>query len=198
MSLNGKDNSPGRALDVEHELPSAENEQQAAEAGASENQSAQPDARISTLEADLERLSGERNALLDRLARLQAEFENYRKRQARENQEFREFALEQALKSLLPIVDSFDHALRAPEGPEFRSGVELINRQLHDALAKLGVQPIAAEGRQFDPSVHQAVQMVETLEAPHNHVVEELQRGYKLKDRVLRPAMVRVASNPNE
>lgn len=198
MSVNGKDNSNGRALDVEHELPSAENEQQAAEAGASENQPAQPDARISALEADLERLSGERNALFDRLARLQAEFENYRKRQARENQEFREFALEQALKSLLPIVDSFDRALGAPEGPEFRSGVELINRQLHDALAKLGVEPIAAEGRQFDPSVHQAVQMVETSEAPHNHVVEELQRGYKLKDRLLRPAMVRVASNPNE
>jgi molecular chaperone GrpE len=99
---------------------------------------------------------------------------------------------------LLPIIDSFDRAIKTTGGSpdDLRSGVELINRQLHDALSKLGVQPIDAQGAAFDPHLHQAVQMVETDEVPDHHVLEELQRGYKLKDRLLRPAMVRVASNP--
>jgi molecular chaperone GrpE len=94
---------------------------------------------------------------------------------------------------LLPIVDSFDRALQAPDGAEFRKGVELINRQFHDALTKLGVEPIESAGKPFDPNQHQAVQMVESDDVPENHVVAELQRGYKLKDRLLRPAMVTVA-----
>ncbi len=178
---NGKAEETPQALDVEHELPPADERDVAAEA------------------AETEKLRQERDALLDRLARLQAEFDNARKRSAREQQDFRDYALTEALRSLLPIVDSFDRALASGEsGPEFVNGVQLINRQFHDTLAKLGLQPIEAKGQPFDPNQHQAVQMVETDEVEDHHVIDELQRGYRLKDRLLRPAMVRVATNPNK
>jgi molecular chaperone GrpE len=184
---NGKADGDPQALDLEHELPAAD-----------ENEAATSTATVQPEE--LERLRQERDTLLDRLARLQAEFDNFRKRNAREQQEFRDYALADAIQALLPVVDSFDRALHSParDSDEFHAGIELINRQLHDALAKLGVEPIAARGEPFDPNLHQAVQMVETDEAEHHHVLDELQRGYKLKNRLLRPAMVRVATNPKK
>jgi molecular chaperone GrpE len=98
---------------------------------------------------------------------------------------------------LLPVLDSFDRALEHDtEASEFRSGIELINKQLHDVLTKLGLRPIPAKGEPFDPHLHQAVEMVDTTAEEDHHVLDELQRGYKLKDRLLRPAMVRVARNP--
>jgi len=117
---------------------------------------------------------------------------------AKQQQEYREYALAEALTTLLPILDSLDRALKtnAVSVEDFRSGIELIDKQFHDALAKVGVAPIPAEGELFDPNLHQAVQMVETSDTEDNHVIDELQRGYKLKDRLLRPAMVRVARNP--
>jgi molecular chaperone GrpE len=156
-----------------------------------------PSAESSTRDAELQKLKAERDALLDRLARLQAEFENARKRAVREQQEFREFALADALKTLLPILDSFERALQsAPPGKsEFRSGIEHIHRQLQDALQKLGLRPIPAKGEPFDPHLHEAVEMVDTSDARDHEVLEELQSGYKLKDRLLRPAMVKVARN---
>ena len=135
--------------------------------------------------------------LYDRLARLQAEFDNARKRAAREQSDFREYAVADAIKALLPILDSFDRALATHAGDESLRGIELINKQFHDALSKLGVRAIPAAGEPFDPHLHQAIEMVETSDAPDNTVVEELQRGYKLKERLLRPSMVRVARNPN-
>jgi molecular chaperone GrpE len=184
---NGKADPDPQALDLEHELPPAENE-------------TNPAAGAAGTELELEALRQERDTLLDRLARLQAEFDNYRKRSAREQQEFRDYALAEAIKSLLPVLDSFDRALTSPvrNSEEFHAGIELINRQFHDALAKLGVQPIDAQGEPFDPNLHQAVQMVETDEAGDHHVLDQLQRGYKLKDRLLRPAMVRVATHPRK
>ncbi len=142
------------------------------------------------------------NALyLDRLARLQAEFENFRKRNQREQQEFRDYALTDTLKQLLPILDSLDRAAEGGRRIQPRicaRAVELIDRQFHDVLTRLGVEPIAAQGQPFDPNLHQAIQMVETSEVPDNHVIDELQRGYRLRDRVLRAAMVRVAQNRNK
>ncbi len=166
-------------LDVDHELPAEGEESQAAAA---------PD-------TEAEKLRNERDQYLDRLARLQAEFDNFRKRNAREQQEYRDYAVADALKSFLPILDSLDRAAKsvASDVNQLRSGVELIDRQFHDALSKLGVQPIAAEGELFDPNFHQAIQMEDTADAPDNTVIGELQRGYKIKDRLLRPAMVRVA-----
>jgi molecular chaperone GrpE len=148
--------------------------------------------------SEIEKLRAERDMLLDRQARMQAEFDNARKRAAREQQEFRDYALVDTVKAIIPVLDSFERALRSsPEKSEFHAGVELIYKQMQDALAKLGVKPVPAKGEAFDPRYHEAVEMVETTDAEDQHVLEELQRGYQLKDRLLRPAMVRVAKNPN-
>ena len=180
---NGKSDleTDERQLDASHELPAAEAESPSVAA------------------EELERLKQERDSLLDRAARLQAEFDNARRRSLREQQEFKEYALADALKSLLPILDSLDRAVQtSAKAEDLKAGVQLIDKQFHDALAKLGVEPVPARGEVFDPNLHQAVQMVETDEAEDNHVIDELQRGYKLKDRLLRPAMVRVARNPKK
>jgi molecular chaperone GrpE len=181
---NGKPEVDPAELDPEHELPPADDARDGASATAQGT--------------DLDKLKAERDSLIDRLARLQAEFENARKRTAREQQEFREYAVFDALKALLPTLDSFERALQtsASDKAEFRGGVELIYKQLQDALVKLGLRPIPAKGEPFDPHLHQAIEMVDTKEAEDHHVLEELQRGYKLKDRLLRPSMVRVARNP--
>jgi len=179
-------------LELDRELPAAENaDETALQEGADTAATEEP-------QSELDRVKAERAAYLDRAARIQAEFENFRKRSARTQQEYRDYALADALKMLLPILDSLDNALKtnAASVEDFRAGIELIDRQFHEALAKLGVEPVPAEGAQFDPNVHQAIQMVDTNKAEDNHVLEELQRGYKLKDRLLRPAMVRVARNP--
>jgi molecular chaperone GrpE len=143
---------------------------------------------------EIDRLRKDRDALYERLARVQAEFENARKRDAREHQAFQEFALENAMKLLLPVLDSFDWALQnSGQNPgELRSGVELIRRQLHDTLGKLGLRPIATTGAPFDPTLHEAVEMVDSPHDEENHVLSELRRGYKLGARLLRPSMVSV------
>ena len=181
MSANKK-NGDATGLDLDHELPSAEVEETPA------------------VESELEALRAEKANYLDRLARLQAEFDNFRKRSVRDQQDFRDYALAEALKSLLPILDSLDRALKTTgvSVEDFRSGIELIDKQFHDALSKLGVEPVGAEGETFDPNLHQAVQMVDTDEVEDHRVIDELQRGYRIKDRLLRPAMVRVASNPKK
>jgi len=178
-------------LELDHELPPAESGDEAAPQGSAG--AAAPEEP----QSELDRVKAERAAYLDRAARIQAEFENFRKRSAKAQQEYRDYALADALKSLLPILDSLDNALKtkAASLEDFHAGIELIDKQFHDALAKLGVEPVPAEGAPFDPNVHQAVQMVDTDKVEDNHVLEELQGGYKLKDRLLRPAMVRVARN---
>jgi len=192
VKTNGKSQIDPEELDLEHELPAADEP-----VGAGEKPTTQAEGGVAAEPSELQRLTAERDALLDRLARLQAEFENARKRVAREQQEFKEFATADAIKALLPVVDSFERALRSPadQGGEFRSGVELIHKQLEDALAKLGVQAVPALGKQFDPRLHEAIEMVDRSDVPDHQVIDELQRGYKLKDRLLRPAMVKVARN---
>lgn len=179
--------SETEALDTEHELPPADGDQ---------NPPASPEASSATGDSELQKLKSERDALLDRLARAQAEFENSRRRAAKEQQDFRDFATADTIKSLLPVMDSFERALQVKsESGDFRSGVELIYKQLQDALAKLGVRAITAKGEPFDPRYHEAIEMIDTSTVPDHEVLEELQRGYKLKDRLLRPAMVKVARN---
>ena len=151
-------------------------------------------------EGELQKVTAERNTLLDRLARAQAEFDNARKRAAREQQEYRDYAQADAIKALLPIIDSFERALQASDSnraqhQEFRNGIDLIYKQLQDALQKLGLRAIVAKGQPFDPHLHEAIEMVDTNDADDQVVIDELQRGYKLKDRLLRPAMVKVARN---
>ena len=147
------------------------------------------------LESETETLKREKQELLDRIARMQAEFDNARKRAVREQQDYRDYAITDAITPLLPILDSLDRALHFENATaaDLHAGVELIQKQLLDALGKLGVRRISAQGELFDPHQHQAIEMVETDEVPDGHVFDELQPGYKLKDRLLRPAMVRVA-----
>jgi molecular chaperone GrpE len=188
---NGKTEGPIglKHEDLERELPAAQSGDDAP--ASSPAKIVEPGAA-----SELEKLKAERDALLDRLARLQAEFDNARKRAVREQQEFREFAAADVIKNFLPILDSFERALKAnADSTDFRNGVELIYRQFQDALQKSGVQPIPAVGQPFDPRFHEAIEMVDTAEVPDHHVVDELQRGYKYKDRLLRPSMVRVARN---
>jgi molecular chaperone GrpE len=189
---NGKTENTN--LDLEHELPPAEEGEETAQAS---DPAAVAD-RGAISEAD--KLRAERDALLDRLARLQAEFDNARKRAAREQQEFREYAAADVIKNILPVLDSFERALKAPAGDadDLRSGLELIYRQFQDALQKMGVRPIESVGKPFDPRVHEAIEMVDTNEAEDHHVLDELQRGYSYKGRLLRPAMVRVARNTSD
>lgn len=189
---NGKSEVETAGLDVDHELPAGDEDQSTqATSGAS---GAGGDA--SGPEAEIQRLKAERDTLVDRLARAQAEFENARRRAAKEQQDFRDFALIDTIKTLLPVVDNFERALQSKSDPaDFRSGVELIYKQLQDVLNKLGVRAIPAKGQQFDPHVHEAIEMVETTDAEDHEVLDEWQRGYKYKDRLLRPAMVRVAKN---
>jgi len=157
-----------------------------------------PTWRVATTEESVpEKAKTELDVLRDRMARLQAEFENVRKRAVKEQQDFRDYALADALKLLLPILDSFDLALQTPPRSlqEFRSGIDLIRKQLYDALGKLGLIVVPALGQLFDPFVHEAVDMVDSTTTKNNYVLEELQRGYKIGGRLLRPARVRVARN---
>lgn len=190
---NGKSEVETKELDVEHELPAADGN----DSPLPQNETAV--AETSGADTELQKLKAERDALLERLARAQAEFDNARKRAAKEQQEYRDFAMADAIKSLLPVVDNFERALQSKSEPgDFRSGVDLIYKQLRDVLARLGVQPIDAKGQQFNPHLHEAIEMVDTADAADHEVLEEWQRGYKYKDRLLRPSMVKVARNPGK
>jgi molecular chaperone GrpE len=185
--VNGKSEAKNAGLDLDHELAAGDGDESATEARGDES---------SVSESEIQKLRAERDSLLDRLGRAQAEFENARRRASKEQQEFRDYAVADAIKSLLPVMDSLERALQVKsDAAELRAGVELIYKQLLAALAKLSVHPIVSKGEAFDPRYHEAIEMVETREAPDHQVVEELQRGYKFKDRLLRPAMVKVASN---
>jgi len=144
----------------------------------------------------VEALRVEKDALQDRLLRTAAEFDNYRKRVERERREHADAVAEGVLSDLLPLVDDLERALRTPASPEaqaYRVGVELIHKQMVDLLRKRGVTPIDTTGADFDPHVHQAVTQEQTDLYRDGQVMEELRRGYMLGDRLLRPAMVKVA-----
>jgi molecular chaperone GrpE len=155
-----------------------------------------PDA-VSRLE--FEQLKAERDQLLDRLARLQAEFENARKRGERERQEFKDYATGAVVEQFLPVLDNFELALKSAATTEqLRSGVELIVKQMEGVLGQMLVTVIPTVGAEFDPRHHEALGTVERDDMPDHHVAEEIRRGYKLRERLLRPALVRVASNPKQ
>jgi len=153
--------------------------------------------------SDVEQLRNERDQLAlqltqaqDRLARLQAEFDNARKRETKERQDVRDYAIQSAVEPFLGVLDNFSLALKADgDVDQLRTGVQLIVKQMDDALRGLNVQPVESVGSQFDPRIHEALGSIETLEHPDHQVLEEIRRGYKLRDKLLRPALVRIASN---
>jgi molecular chaperone GrpE len=138
----------------------------------------------------------------DTLLRTTADFENFKKRAARERQDAVKFANESLLQKLIPILDTFDMALtaatNAKEGTaqSLQTGVSMILSQFRNTLTEAGLEEIDATGKPFDPNFHEAVSQQETAEVPEGHVAQQLRRGYKLKDRLLRPATVIVAKKP--
>ena len=171
------------AEDIAHELPAAE----------------EPPAQIGPSAEEFAALKAERDQLLDRLARLQAEFDNARKRQEREKQEFRDYATGSVVEQFLPVLDNFALALNSTGSAEqLRAGVELIVKQMEETLRQLQVVAVPTIGQQFDPRVHEALGSVERDDLPDHSVAEEIRKGYRIRERLLRPAMVRIVSNPKQ
>jgi molecular chaperone GrpE len=169
---------------------------EAADRGENETVDSVEPPQAATREDELARLQRERDDLYDRLLRKTAEFDNYRKRIERDRRERMEWAAADLLSEILAVLDDFERALKTdapPEAQPYRTGVELIHRQLSELVRKRGATPIEALGADFDPSVHQAVSYEETPGAREGEVVAEFAKGYKLGDRLLRPALVKVA-----
>lgn len=131
--------------------------------------------------------------------RLAADFDNYRKRQAQERESLLKYGAEESLKKLIEVLDNFDRAKQAivniEDVQQVKNSFDLLYNQLFDNLSKLGLEVIDAQGKEFDPNFHEAVMQTPTGEHPENHVIMELQKGYKLGDKVLRPTLVNVATN---
>jgi molecular chaperone GrpE len=138
----------------------------------------------------------------DRLLRTTADFDNFKKRAAREKQDAIKFANESLLQKLVPVLDNLEMALTATQtaqadaGQSLQAGVSMIGQQLKQALAEAGLEEVDAAGKTFDPNLHEAVAQKETSEAPEGQVVQQLRKGYKLRERLLRPATVVVAKPP--
>lgn len=184
---------------------SASPEKAATEAGespAAEVRSEEPPVsrgEIDQLQAEYEQLKKERDGLIDRLARLQAEFENARKRAEKEKADYRDYATGSVVEQFLPVLDNFELALKSAGTTEqLKAGVELIVKQMEEILRGFQVQQVATVGQEFDPRHHEAMGSVEREDLPDQHVAEEIRKGYKLREKLLRPALVRVVSNPKQ
>lgn len=157
-----------------------------------------PSEKILTLEAELIQARAKADEHYDHLLRMQADFDNYRKRTQKEKTDIIKYASERVVGELLPVLDNFERAVSAaqinPDFAAFSQGVGMILRQLQTALSKEGLKAIEALGQPFDPNLHDAVLRVESEEHPENTVVDELQKGYYLKEKVLRPSMVKVSN----
>lgn len=178
--------------DIEHEMKIAA--QEAADSTATRMAKAQQAPAGNSAPSAESRESAETRDLKDRYLRSLADFENFRKRAEREKSDFYKYALSGVLRELLPVLDNFDRALEQAEGgDDFHKGVLLIYKQLFSVLQKYGLRPIQDSNVPFDPAVHEAVVSEEDPSVPSHTVVAVLQKGYFLHDRVLRPAMVKVA-----
>ena len=156
-----------------------------------------PETETTSAGGDLEELRRERDTLQDRLLRTAAEFDNYRKRVERDRREVADLAVADAVQDLLPIIDNLERALQAAaDNDPLRKGVDLIHRQMMDVLRKRGVKHFEVVGTDFDPNIHQAVAHEDSETHREGEVMEELQRGYRLGDRLLRASMVKVARRP--
>lgn len=194
---------------------SSEFEQKNAPANSGDRQSSEPgedphqaagaidpdgDAAPDALQQKLQTLEQEKEELKNRLMRLQADFDNYRKRVRAEKAHLEQHANYRLVQRLLPVIDNLERASSASgERPEnIVEGIQLISRQLHEILEKEGVTSIECEGKPFDPNCHEAVMVEESSDLPPNTVLDELQKGYRMKDKVLRASMVKVSSDRNQ
>ena len=152
---------------------------------------------VTALTSERDQLVREKVELQDRVLRLQAEFDNFRKRTERDRSEFSQYAGMEAIREILPVLDNFEIALKTEtQDRHYQKGVELIHQRMAESLKKLGLEPIEAIGEKFDPHIHQAIEQVQTEEAPDHTVLSEFQRGFRFKGKLLRPSMVKVAVHP--
>lgn len=167
-----------------------------ADAAATDAQEA-PEEDASALKAQVESLQAALAEKDNRVKRLQADFENFRRRTSKEREELANVVTQDLLKGMLPILDNFDRAMAAEQkdSESFQKGVEMIYTQLHETLKNDGLEPIETEGQKFDPNFHQAVMRVENPDLEDDTIAQELQKGYIVKGRVIRPSMVQVVSN---
>ena len=192
LGQTGKETGMTGTEEMQNSGPGAED--RAAEPDAAAEQGS-PDGEANELEA----LRDERDALKEQLARVQAEFANARKREVRERQDARDHALQGAVEPFLGVMDNFQLALKSKGSAEqLRAGVELILKQMEEGLRALNVQPVEAVGAEFDPRVHEALGSEERPDVPDHQVIEEIRRGYKLRDKLLRPALVKIATNSKQ
>lgn len=153
------------------------------------------------LPAAFRELRREKQDLHEKLLRKQAELENFRKRMKRDKEDFLQHATADLVRALLPTLDGFERALKHRDENlpvEYHQGMELIYRELMEVLGRAGLTVLETLGKKFDPHLHQAVETIESNEHPDHEIIEELQRGYKLKQRLLRPAIVKVAVTPQK
>lgn len=171
-------------------------ESDAAEADAAAEAEA-PDEDAAALKAQVESLKAALEEKDNRVKRLQADFENFRRRTSKEREELANVVTQDLLKSMLPILDNFDRAMAAEQkdNESFQKGVEMIYTQLHETLKNAGLELIDTAGQKFDPNFHQAVMRVENPDLEDDTIAQELQKGYIVKGRVIRPSMVQVVSN---
>lgn len=153
--------------------------------------------QLAAVTAERDQLKAEKDELHDRALRARAEFENARRRAERDRLDYLQFAAMELVKDILPILDDFERALKVQTtDSEYAKGVELIYQRMYETLKKLGLEPIEAKGKPFDPNLHQAVERVHTEEAEDMTVLDEFQRGYNFRGKLLRPSMVKVAVRP--
>jgi len=156
-----------------------------------------PEAQIAALTAERDQLAAEKADLNDRLLRAMADFDNFRRRAARDRSEYVQFAAMEMVRDLIPILDDFRRAMKVETADkEYAKGIEMIDQRFFETLKKAGLEPIEATGKPFDPNLHQAVDRVQSEEWPDQTVLEEYQSGYNFKGKLLRPAMVKVAVKP--
>jgi molecular chaperone GrpE len=190
--------------ETRHHIPITEDDSAPAEGAESGGTAtaAAPGSAPETVETQLAGAQTEIEKFKDRALRAQADFENFRKRSAREKEEAVRYANVDLLERLIPILDNFELGLSAArtssEGSAILAGMEMVGRQLSDFLRSNGVEPIAAEGEKFDPNVHDAVAQEANGDVPEGHVIRQHRRGFKLKDRLIRPAAVVVSKGPTD
>lgn len=191
--------------EMQHEIDEAEAEEAAAEsgddvsAGSADEQPAGQAEEAGAEEAaqQIEKLTADLKAKEERVLRLQADFENFRRRTGKEKEELSAVVTQGILKDMLPLLDNFERAMAAEkkDAEAFQKGVEMIYTQLQEVLKKNGLERIETQGKKFDPNYHQAVMRVQDEEHEDDDIAQELQKGYMVKGRVIRPSMVQVVAN---
>ena len=195
--------SEKKSIKIQTDSKEAENEKSQPESTMPEDQITNgKDDPIKELEAKLETKEKEAEETYDRLLRVSAEFDNFKKRSTREMDEYRKFANQSLIKEMLSVVDNLELAMNSTNGhkaidKDLLQGLEMTHKEILKVFEKFNVKPIDAIGQPFDPAFHEAVMQEETNDSPKNTVINELQRGYMIHDRLLRPSMV-VVAKPKE